>query len=126
MRTIWKVIGGLAATTVIIRFFTKFSSANAISVPVFVYGWTADKPFTDMTKAFSAGNGGGSMKLHAPVEVGAIILLVNILTSDEKQCRVVNISHGGRANVIFLPDSQGSFWTQNAEVDKDPVTHSSA
>ena len=108
----------MAATAIITRFFSKHFSVNPISVPVFVYGWAADKPFTDMINAFFLGNDSGSMKLHVAVQAGEIILLVNTLTGEEKQCRVVHVNRGGRTNVVSLLE-KGEFWTHKAEADRE-------
>lgn len=126
MRTIWRIVGGLVAAAILMRLITRHSSGPTLSVPVFVYGWTADKPFTDITNTFSAGANTGSMTLHASVHVGDIILLVNTRTNEEKQCRVVNVGRDSKTNVLSVSlDWEGSLWT-NAGADENESGHARA
>ena len=85
-----------------------------LSVLVFVYGWAAGKhPFTDITNTFSVSVHGGSMVLPATVRSGQMVLLANIYTNEEKQCRIVRVGpeHDGKRNVGFeFPDPEGWFW----------------
>ena len=85
-----------------------------LSVPVFVYGWATDNnPFTDFTNTFSVSLHGGLIALPATVRPGEMVLLANIYTHEEKQCRIVRVGpeHDGKRDVGFeFMHPEGWFW----------------
>ena len=85
-----------------------------LSVPVFVCGWaTGNNPFTDITNTSSVSVHGGSMALPATVRPGEMVLLANIYTHEEKQCRIVRVGpeHDGKRHVGFeFLHPEGWFW----------------
>jgi hypothetical protein len=85
-----------------------------LSVPVFVYGWATDNnPFTDFTNTFSVSLHGGLIALPATVRPGEMVLLANIYTNEEKQCRIVRVGpeHDGKRDAGFeFLHPEGWFW----------------
>lgn len=85
-----------------------------LSIPVRVYGRTPDnRPFRDitMTKAVSAH--GGLMPLAPKVKRGQTVLLVNSITEEERECRVVFVQsklRGPRRVGLQFTDLKGDFW----------------
>ena len=64
-----------------------------LAVPVFVYGWSTadDSPFTEITRTLEVSAHGGLVALHAMVQPGQAILIVNRRTETERKCRVIRV-----------------------------------
>jgi hypothetical protein len=85
-----------------------------LSIPVFVYGWAAsNRPFTDITNTLSVNIHGGLVAVPATVLPGQTVLLSNMYTNEEKQCRVVRVGpeRDGKREVGFeFLHPEGWFW----------------
>lgn len=85
-----------------------------LRIPVRVYGRTADdQPFRDATETQLVSAHGGLLPLAPSVSEGQTILLVNSLTEEERECRVVYVEpdHGNKNKVgVEFKDAKGSFW----------------
>lgn len=85
-----------------------------LSARVFVYGWTSNSnPFTDITNTFSVNIHGGLVALPASVRPGQMVLIANIYTDEEKQCRIVRVGpeQDGKRDVGFeFLHPEGWFW----------------
>ncbi len=85
-----------------------------LRIPVRVYGRTADDhPFRDVTETRLVSAHGGLLPLSPSVREGQTILLVNSLTEEERECRVVYIEpdHGSKNKVgVEFMEAKGSFW----------------
>jgi len=85
-----------------------------LSIPVRVYGRTPEnRPFRDVTNMQSVSIHGGLLPLAQKVKRGQTILLVNGITDEERECRVVYIeprrSAKRKIGVEFVKAS-GDFW----------------
>jgi hypothetical protein len=101
-----------------------------ISIPVRVYGRTPDdQPFRDITETESVSSNGGLIPLTRNVKQGQTLLLVNGITDEERQCRVVYIERRqrtGKQVAVEFTDAKGDFWhvfapivNRKREVDGD-------
>ncbi len=83
-------------------------------IAVHVYGRTGDnRPFRDRTYTLAVNAYGGLLTLNAPVEEGQSLLLVNSLTQEEQECRVVYVgpADNGKKKVgIEFTRPEGNFW----------------
>jgi len=101
MRTRYKVAAGLVTMITAIwmlptiyfrrRMRRIHPEASASGTPVFVYGWTPAGPFTEITSTQPIDTTVGRMELHAGVEVGQDLLIVNTSTEEEQRCRIVRV-----------------------------------
>ncbi len=85
-----------------------------LSIPVRVYGRTADnRPFRLDAQTEAVSVHGGLLKLRANVKSGQTLLLVNAVTEEERECRVVfvggNLWSKNRVGVEFTR-CEGDFW----------------
>ena len=85
-----------------------------VSIPVRVYGRTADnRPFRHTTETNAVSVHGGVLQLKAKVKTGQTLLLVNAVTEEERECRVVEIFEetGGESKMaVEFADEPGDFW----------------
>ncbi len=85
-----------------------------LSVPVIVYGRTADNhAFRDTTGSLSVNLHGGLLAIAAPVQKGQTIVVVNRTTREEQECRAVYLGpiHEGRRNIgIEFTGAAPNFW----------------
>ena len=85
-----------------------------LRIPVRVYGRTADnRPFRDHTETETVSAHGGLIALKRSVSQGQSLLVVNSLTDEERECRVVYIeskSRGNRRIGVEFTRPQGNFW----------------
>jgi hypothetical protein len=62
-------------------------------VPLFVYGYTtAGEPFHEDTNTLEVNANGGLLRLDANVRCGQKLLVVNRVTKEEEECRVVTLA----------------------------------
>ena len=85
-----------------------------LATPVRVYGRTADnRPFRLDTQTEAVSVHGGLLTLRAKVKSGQTLLLVNAVTEEERECRVVfvggSIWSKNKVGVEFT-QSEGDFW----------------
>jgi len=92
----------------------RHSKRLPLSIPVRVYGRTPeDKPFRDVTTTHEVSAHGGLLPLAPRVKKGQTVLLVNSITEEERECRVVYVGNrNGRARKVGLQfkDMRGDFW----------------
>jgi hypothetical protein len=85
-----------------------------LRIPVRVYGRTPeDHPFRDVTETQLISAHGGLLPLSSSLKEGQTILLVNSLTEEERECRVVYVEpdHGSKNKVgVEFTEAKGSFW----------------
>src|SRR5215470_11893254 len=85
-----------------------------LSIPVRVYGRTPEnQPFRDVTNMQYVSIHGGLLPLAEKVKHGQTILLVNSITDEERECRVVYIEpkRGSRKKIgVEFVQSSGDFW----------------
>lgn len=85
-----------------------------LSIPVRVYGRTTDnRPFRRDTETKAVSVHGGLLSLGVRVKKGQTLLLVNTVTEEERECRVVyvdrNLWSQNRIGVEFS-HTEGDFW----------------
>jgi hypothetical protein len=84
-----------------------------LSIPVRVYGRTADnRPFRATTETNAVSVHGGVLPLKAKVKPGQTLLLVNVVTEEERECRVVYVRSNlwSRKVAVEFMNSSGDFW----------------
>jgi hypothetical protein len=84
-----------------------------VSIPVRVYGRTADnRPFRHTTETNAVSVHGGVLQLKAKVKTGQTLLLVNVVTEEERECRVVYVKTNlwSRKVAVEFMNSSGDFW----------------
>jgi hypothetical protein len=85
-----------------------------LSIPVRVYGRTTEnRPFRDVAETNTVSVHGGLLALAAKVQRGQTVLLVNAITEEERECRVVYVEsklwRKRKIGVEFTHNS-GDFW----------------
>jgi len=80
-----------------------------LSIPVRIYGRTPEnRPFRVVTTTNEVSVHGGLLPLARDVAHGQTLLVVNGITEEERECRVVYV---GKKNVaVEFTRSQGDFW----------------
>ena len=86
-----------------------------LNIPVRVYGRTPDdQPFREITTTNAVSAHGGLLSLAPRVKQGQTVLLVNTITQEERQCRVVYVKPQfwgkNKVAVEFGDKSKGDFW----------------
>ncbi|HSY66421.1 MAG TPA: hypothetical protein VK829_17650 [Terriglobales bacterium] len=85
-----------------------------LSIPVRIYGRTANnRPFRYVTETNAVSVHGGVLALNAKVKRGQTVLLVNGITEEERECRVVYVESklwGKRKIGLEFTTSSGDFW----------------
>ena len=85
-----------------------------LSIPVRIYGRTANnRPFRYVTETNAVSVHGGLLALNAKVKRGQTVLLVNSITEEERECRVVYVESklwGKRKIGLEFTSSDGDFW----------------
>ncbi|HTS10714.1 MAG TPA: hypothetical protein VMH00_01225 [Candidatus Limnocylindrales bacterium] len=85
-----------------------------LSIPVQVYGRTPeDHPFRETTVTHAVNVHGGLLPLAPRVKRGQKILLVNRVTNEEREARIVYVKANGRGKKkvgIEFTDLRGDFW----------------
>ena len=85
-----------------------------LSIPVRVYGRTTkNRPFRDVTETNAVSVHGGLLALAAKVKRGQTVLLVNAITEEERECRVVYVESrlwGKREIGVEFTNHGGDFW----------------
>ena len=85
-----------------------------LSIPVRIYGRTANnRPFRCITETNAVSVHGGLLALDAKLKRGETVLLVNAITEEERECRVVYVESklwGKRKIGLEFTSSGGDFW----------------
>jgi hypothetical protein len=84
-----------------------------VAIPVRVYGRTVDnRPFRHTTETNAVSVHGGVLPLKAKVKAGQTLLLVNVVTEEERECRVVYVKSNllSRKVAVEFTNSSGDFW----------------
>jgi hypothetical protein len=97
-----------------------------LDISVYVYGHGPDKePFYEEAHTLRVNANGGLLLLSVPVDKGQKLLLTNLLTQKEQDCRVVFLgtrrSRTVEAGVEF-PITNPDFWNLPSEPTDKPAT----
>jgi len=94
-------------------FKPRRSKRLPLSIPVRVYGRTLDnRPFRNITETRCVSVHGGLLPLSVRVKRGQTLLLVNGITGEERECRVVYVESKRRNRKVGVEftDLKGDFW----------------
>src|SRR5580698_6748404 len=84
------------------------------SIPVKVYGRTPkNHPFRDVTATMAVSLYGGLLDMKPRVKLGQKILIVNSITEEERECRVVYVdakARGRKKVAVEFAKADGDFW----------------
>jgi hypothetical protein len=96
------------------------SKRLGLSIPVRVYGRTVEnRPFRTTTETNAVSVHGGLLPLKVKVKRGQTLLLVNVVTEEERECRVVYVTSNlwTRKVGVEFTCVKGDFWhVYNAQV----------
>jgi tRNA G37 N-methylase Trm5 len=106
------------------------SKRLALSIPVRVYGRTMDdQPFRDITATLMVSAHGGLLRMAPRVKRGQTLLLVNGVTDEERECRVVYVESKRRTKKVGVEFTrvQGDFWHVYSPLIENvsPLNHAS-
>ena len=84
------------------------------TIPVKVYGRTpGNHPFRDVTATMTVSLYGALLDMKPRVKPGQKILIVNSLTEEERECRVVFVDskqRGRKKVAVEFANADGDFW----------------
>jgi hypothetical protein len=89
------------------------SKRLGVSIAVRVYGRTvANRPFRATTETNAVSVHGGLLPLNVKVKRGQTLLLVNVITEEERECRVVYVKSNlwSRKVGVEFTSIKGDFW----------------
>ena len=93
-----------------------------ITMPVSVYGYAGDEPFAENTESINVSARGGLVAISAGVHCWQKVVLTNLQTDEDVECRVVRLIKGGAGQVLagleFL-DVEPRFWRTGATPLRD-------
>ena len=85
-----------------------------LMIPVKVYGRTPrNRPFRDVTATMAVSLYGGLLDITPRVKLGQKILVVNSITEEERECRVVYVDskqRGRKKVAVEFANADGDFW----------------
>jgi hypothetical protein len=82
-----------------------------LAISVRVYGRTPDDhPFRDVTETRAVNMHGGLIPLAPKVELGQALVLVNSITEEARECRVVYVEPSEQKVGVEFTKLDGDFW----------------
>jgi hypothetical protein len=85
-----------------------------LTIPVRVYGRSPrNHPFRAVTATMTVSKYGGLLDMQPRVKLGQRILIVNSITEEERECRVVYVEpkqRGRRRVAVEFSSADGDFW----------------
>ena len=85
-----------------------------LSIPVRIYGRTANnRPFRYVTETNAVSVHGALLAVDAKIKRGQTLVLVNSITAEERQCRVVFVESklwGKRKVGVEFANNESDFW----------------
>jgi hypothetical protein len=85
-----------------------------LMIPVKVYGRSPrNRPFRDVTATMAVSLYGGLLDMTPRVKLGQKILVVNSITEEERECRVVYVDskqRGRKKVAVEFANADGDFW----------------
>jgi hypothetical protein len=89
------------------------ASRVMLSIPVFVYGWRKNEPFTENTETVNVSAIGALMPISFDLARPEALILTNLKTNEDSLCRVARALHAADGAVLigveFLQAS-ANFW----------------
>jgi hypothetical protein len=71
-----------------------------ITMPVAVYGYVGDEPFAENTESINVSVRGGLVAISANVSCRQKIVLSNLQTDEDMECRVVRLVKSGTGEIL--------------------------
>jgi hypothetical protein len=88
-----------------------------IAMPVSVYGYVGDQPFAENTESINVSARGGLVAISVEVGCWQKIVLTNLQTDEDLECRIVRLVRGGAGQILAgleFPDVEPKFWRTGA------------
>lgn len=88
-----------------------------IAMPVSVYGYVGDQPFTENTESINVSTRGGLVAISVEVSCWQKIVLTNLQTDEDLECRIVRLIRSGTGQILAgleFPDVEPKFWRTGA------------
>jgi hypothetical protein len=88
-----------------------------ITMPVSVYGYIDDEPFSEQTESVNVSARGGLVAISANVSCWQKIILTNLQTDEDLECRIVRLLRSGTGQILAgleFPDVSPRFWRTGA------------
>jgi hypothetical protein len=97
----------------------------AEDVAVYVYGYgPGTEPFHEEAHTLNVSESGALLLLSVPVQKGQILLLTNLLTQREQDCRVVFLGAQHSRTVetgVAFPGTNSDFWQTHVPPEDQPA-----
>jgi len=84
-----------------------------ITMPVSVYGYVGDDPFAEITESINVSARGGLVAISANVSCWEKIILTNLQTEEDLECRIVRVIRSGTGQLLAgleFSDPAPRFW----------------
>jgi hypothetical protein len=84
-----------------------------ITMPVSVYGYVGDEPFAENTESINVSQRGGLVAISVDVSCWQKIILTNLQTDEDLECRIVRLIRSGTGQILAgleFPDVEPKFW----------------
>lgn len=84
-----------------------------ITMPLAVYGYVDDEPFAENTESINVSARGGLVAISAAVSCRQKIILSNLQTDEDVECRVVRFVKSGSGKILVgveFPEVAPRFW----------------
>lgn len=84
-----------------------------ITMPVAVYGYVGDEPFLENTESINVSARGGLVAISAGVNCWQKIILTNLQTEEDLECRIVRLAKsatGTSIAAVEFADVAPKFW----------------
>jgi hypothetical protein len=88
-----------------------------ITMPVSVYGYVNDEPFGENTESINVSARGGLVAVSVSVICWQKIVLTNLQTDEDLECRIVRLIRSGTGQILAgleFPDLEPRFWRTGA------------
>ena len=88
-----------------------------IAMPVLVYGYVDDEPFAENTESINVSVRGGLVAISANVSCWQKVVLTNLQTDEDLECRIVRLIKSGTGQILAaleFPDVEPRFWRTGA------------
>jgi hypothetical protein len=84
-----------------------------ITMPVAVYGYVGDEPFLENTESINVSARGGLVAITTTVGCRQKIILSNLQTDEDVECRIVRLVKSGTGQILAgveFPEVAPRFW----------------
>jgi hypothetical protein len=84
-----------------------------ITMPVSVYGYVGEEPFLENTESINVSARGGLVAISATVDCRQKIILSNLQTDEDVECRIVRLVKSGTGQMLAgleFPEVAPRFW----------------